>query len=286
MNGRGWIGWPIAGALSLGLHGVLAAATVNSAPEPQMDGGAVEGEIALGSGFADLVRGRSTPVVADLTPQAEPAKPQQVTAPVQPETARQPAPELSAETPAPQPTAMTPVKPVTQASPVTEITPVEPAAAPLRNAPPPKTLTARSDPPKAAPVAKPKPAPAAKGNAKAESRTGTSDGRKTGKLAEATAQKAKTNAKQAGDGAARSYQRSVLRQIARVPKRKAGAKGNALVGMVIAPSGAIASLRIVRSSGNDRIDRMALDTVRRAGPFGPTPDAGQMKLVVEMKSKG
>lgn len=283
MTGRGWIGWGLAGVVSLGLHGVVAAMTQGAAPDPAMDGGAVAGEVALGSSFADLVQGSSTPVKPQPAQWAEPA---QVKPIAPPETLKTPVP---AAKPPVQAMATTPlaaaatVAPVTQARTVMAVKPIEPVPETAKAAPPPtpKTLTARDALPK-----KPAPKPAAKGNAKVNSKSGASDGKTSGKLAEKSSNKAETKASQAGDGAVRSYQRSVLRKIARVPKRRAGGRGKALVGMVIAPGGSIASLRVVRSSGDGAIDRMALDTVRRAGPFGPTPDSRQIKLVVELKSEG
>ncbi len=291
MTGRGWIGWGLAGVVSLGLHGVVAAMTQSATPEPVMDGGAVAGEVALGSSFADLVQGNSTPVKPQPAQRAEPVRAAQVRPMTPPETVKTPA---TAAKPPVQAMATTPlvaaatVTAVTQARAVTAVKPIEPVPETAKAAlpPMPKTLTARDEPPKKAPSKKPTPKPAAKGNAKVTSKSGASEGKTSGTLAEKSSDKAKRNARQAGDGAVRSYQRSVLRKIARVPKRRAGGRGKALVGMVIAPGGSIASLRIVRSSGDGGIDRMALDTVRRAGPFGPTPDSSQIKLVVELKSEG
>lgn len=277
MTGRGWIGWGLAGVVSLGLHGVVAAMTQATAPEPAMDGGAVAGEVALGSSFADLVQGSSTPVKPQPAQRAEPVQAERVRPITPPETVKTPVQAIAAR---PLAAAAT-VTAVTQVRPFTAVKSVEPVTEAAKAAPPPKTLTAREDPPK-----KPAPKSAAKGNAKVNSKSGTSDGKTSGTLAEKSSDKAKSNARQAGDGAVRSYQRSVLRKIARVPKRRAGGRGKALVGMVIAPGGSIASLRIVQSSGDSGIDRMALDTVRRAGPFGPTPDSRQIKLVVELKSEG
>lgn len=286
MTGRGWIGWGLAGVTSLGLHGMVAAMTQSATPEPVMDGSAVAGEVALGSSFADLVQGRDEPVKPQPAQRAEPVRAAQVGPMTPPETVKTPA---TAAKPPLQAMATTPlVAAVTQARTVTAVKPIEPVPETAKAAPPPmpKTLTARDEPPKKAPSKKPAPKPATKGNAKVTSKSGTSEGKTSGTLAEKSSDKAKRNAKQAGDGAVRSYQRSVLRKIARVPKRRAGGRGKAQVGMVIAPGGSIASLRVVRSSGDGAIDRMALDTVRRAGPFGPTPDSRQIKLLVELKSEG
>jgi protein TonB len=133
-------------------------------------------------------------------------------------------------------------------------------------------------------TAKPKANPSTRGNAKVNSKVGQDNGTAAGKKAQSSAQKGQ--AKQVGQGAERTYKRKVLRKIARVPKKRTGAKGLALVGMVIAADGRIASVGIVRSSGHSGIDQMAIETVRRARGFDPTPTGARMKLVVEMKSKG
>ncbi len=54
-------------------------------------------------------------------------------------------------------------------------------------------------------------------------------------------------------------------------KPRAGQSGSALVMFAIGENGGLRGLRIGRSSGNARIDQLALATVRGAAPFPPPP---------------
>jgi protein TonB len=54
-------------------------------------------------------------------------------------------------------------------------------------------------------------------------------------------------------------------------KPRAGQRGSALVMFAIGPNGALRGLKVGRSSGNARIDQLALATVRSAAPFPPPP---------------
>lgn len=52
-------------------------------------------------------------------------------------------------------------------------------------------------------------------------------------------------------------------------KPRAGARGSATVTFTIGANGALRGARVAKSSGNAKIDQMALATVRKAGPFPP-----------------
>ncbi|MBM3543902.1 MAG: TonB family protein [Alphaproteobacteria bacterium] len=54
-------------------------------------------------------------------------------------------------------------------------------------------------------------------------------------------------------------------------KPHAGQRGSATVAFNIGANGALRGARIAKSSGNAKIDQMALATVRKAGPFPPPP---------------
>ncbi len=262
-------GFFIATGVSLGLH--MGAMGLMSEPTPPaMDGGSVAGEVALGMGFADLVAGTKTPPV-DMTQPVEPA-PMTPSAPVQPITAQRPAQTLSpatTATAAPSPSESPALHP--------KITPPKPF--PL------ETLTAIDATP--TPPKPPAPKPQSEGNGEANQTKGQQDGTKTATKAEATkTADTASNAPTAGDGAIKSYQTYVLRRIARTPKRSAGARGTALVGLAIAPSGQISAVKIVKGSGHSGIDQVAVDQVRRAGPFKPTPSGQTVRVVVRVESKG
>ena len=256
----------IATSVSLGLH--MGAMGLMSEPTPPaMDGGSVAGEVALGMGFADLVAGTNT-APEDMTQPVEPA-PATPSAPVQPITAQRPVQTV------------TPVTTETAASSPSEFPAFHPEITPPKTVPL-NTLIATDATP-----TPPKPKPQSVGNGEVNQTRGQQDGTKTATKAEGT-KTADTapNAAQAGDGAIKSYQTYVLRRIARTPKRSAGARGTALVGLAIGPSGQISTVKIVKGSGHSGIDQVAVDQVRRAGPFKPTPSGQTVRVVVRVESKG
>ena len=262
-------GFFIATSVSIGLH--MGAMGLMSEPKPPaMDGGSIAGEVALGMGFADLVAGTNTPPL-DMTQPVEPA-PMTPSGPVQPLTAQRPAPTL------------TPVTTATAASSPSGSPALHPEITPPKTVPL-NTLTATDATP--TPPKPPAPKPQSVGNGEVNQTKGQQDGTKTATKAEAT-KTADTapNAAQAGDGAVKSYQTYVLRRIARTSKRSAGARGTALVGLAIAPSGQISAVKIVKGSGHSGIDQVAVDQVRRAGPFKPTPSGQTVRVVVRVESKG
>jgi protein TonB len=69
-----------------------------------------------------------------------------------------------------------------------------------------------------------------------------------------------------------AYRRAVWAALAR-HKPKAGERGSALVSFGISPGGGLGFVRISRSSGNPRLDQLALATVRRAAPFPDPPES-------------
>jgi protein TonB len=117
-------------------------------------------------------------------------------------------------------------------------------------------------------------------------RKGQTTGVAQGKQAEASATASASSAKSVGNGDVRSYQSTVMRKIARVPKRAAGARGTAVVGISISASGAISKAAIVRSSGHAGIDKIAVAQIKRAGPFAPTPTGKPIRFTVGFESKG
>jgi protein TonB len=67
-----------------------------------------------------------------------------------------------------------------------------------------------------------------------------------------------------------AYASSVWSALAR-HKPRAGQSGSTTVVFAIGGNGALRGLKVGRSSGNARIDQLALATVRRAAPFPPPP---------------
>ncbi len=130
------------------------------------------------------------------------------------------------------------------------------------------------------PVKKAKPKP--KGGAESAVR-GQADG-----SANATAtrsSKAGNRSSRAGNAAVSNYPGKVMRKIQRTRKERAPARGKAVVGFRVSPSGAATSVRIVRSSGSPAVDRIALRHVRRASPFPKPPPGAQRNFTVTITAR-
>ncbi|OFW72483.1 MAG: hypothetical protein A2W02_04335 [Alphaproteobacteria bacterium RBG_16_64_48] len=64
-------------------------------------------------------------------------------------------------------------------------------------------------------------------------------------------------------------------------KPKAGQRGSTTVVFAIGENGALRGLRVGRSSGNTRLDQLALATVRNAAPY-PPPPAGSVSYTIRI----
>jgi protein TonB len=73
-----------------------------------------------------------------------------------------------------------------------------------------------------------------------------------------------------GGLSAAAHQSKVWSALAR-HKPRAGQRGSTTVTFAIGASGGLRGARIAKSSGNAKIDQMALATVRNAAPFPPPP---------------
>ena len=73
-------------------------------------------------------------------------------------------------------------------------------------------------------------------------------------------------------GAIREYARSVHQALGKTKPKGLGTRGTVKVKFTIASTGRLSSLEIAKSSGNNMLDRNALDAVRRA--LFPVPPAG------------
>ena len=90
-----------------------------------------------------------------------------------------------------------------------------------------------------------------------------------GDAAEAPAQTAPAAA---SPGAAREYARYVSQALAKNRPRGAGAHGTVRIRLVISPGGGLSSVQVARSSGNTRLDEIAVAAVEHA--VLPVPPAG------------
>jgi protein TonB len=77
-----------------------------------------------------------------------------------------------------------------------------------------------------------------------------------------------------------AYASKVWARLARY-KPRAGQRGSASVSFAIGSNGMLGAARIARSSGNARIDQLALQTVRSAAPF-PPPPAGSASYTIRI----
>ncbi|MGR1581522.1 TonB family protein [Thalassobius sp. S69A] len=251
MSARAAKTWALAAVL---LSGAVHAAVLvgMSGPSFQMPAGGEEAppEIPLlGNDFADLAAGVASPV----SPQAPRAQPADVASPVRPRAAQTSA--VSA-----------PLRPATASTAPLSDTPPPTAATP----PSPQKLTA-AQPPSTRP---PKTRPAvAQGNAQRNAVRGNADGQNARKNTKVSGQTPKQppSAKPRSQQSMASYGASVVRKIRSIRKKRVKGRGKVLVGFEIAPSGGLRSVRVVRSSGSDVLDRAALDHIRRAAPFAPPP---------------
>jgi len=100
---------------------------------------------------------------------------------------------------------------------------------------------------------------------------GSDQGQAAGRAATSTAQSG--TAARAGNAAAANYPGLVNRAISRVRRPSMSAKGRVVVTLSIASSGALAGIRIARSSGNARMDQAAVQMIRRARFPKPPPGA-------------
>lgn len=289
---------PLPFVTALVLSGALhAAGAIAIAPQPDalaVEGGGTGTIALLGEAFEDLAQG-AQPVEATEAASAPPLSAQPVTttaSPVVPATAATPAPALSL--PVSDTADLTAAPPADQAPPVTP-DPAPPVVAALAPAPspdaagpvsPPQPATVvEADP--AAPETSPRPRPRADrpkkrivenrpaapaGNADRNTSRGAQTGQENAPAAAAAAGTARAQGNQQAGNAARSnYPGLVLRKIERTRKPAHAARGTVVVAFRVAPSGALASARVTRSTGDPSLERVALDHIRRAAPFPPPP---------------
>ena len=78
---------------------------------------------------------------------------------------------------------------------------------------------------------------------------------------------------QAGSNAYNALVFGHLQRFKRYPSAAHGASGTVVVRFVLNRAGAVIETAVTKSSGNDMLDRAALDILRRASPFPPFPEA-------------
>lgn len=277
----------LAGSLSVLVHLGGIAAVTGRQEEVAIDGGGDVAPAALGTSFADFATGTIAPV---------PPEPMAAVQPVAP------APVAVMAPPALSPAeALLPTPPQTppETAPVAQIRPVTPDQAPTRaeapevsavaaEAPPPPVTSPR---PQTRPAVQPEPErprqaqrsePAPQGNAAQDARRGDRQG-STGQSASSAP--ARQPAATAGNADAANYPGQVLRAIQRVRQARSPGRGTAVVAFSVGAGGGLASVSVVRSSGNEAVDRIALEHIRRAAPFPAPPPGARRQFSFEFVAR-
>ncbi|MCZ4287384.1 TonB family protein [Hoeflea alexandrii] len=186
-----------------------------------------------------------------------------------------------------QPHRITPTK--TEPREPDQIKPLKPA----------ETITPVEEPkPVAVPLPKPKPAqkspkqdkPRTKSSAGSETsrsqvnnKAGSRDGKSSASATSSGKSKSKPTSANSGNAAAANYPGKVYTKIARTRQRNAGGKGVAHVSFHVTASGQAVSVTVSRSSGNARVDKAAIDHVRRAAPFAAPPVGARTRFVIPIE---
>ena len=306
----------ICSVLSVMAHmgGVIVA--TDDAPNIEM-AGAAPAPARLGNSFQDIAAGSATSV---STPSAEAAEsavedavvspnvPAEVVPPIATNAATIPATaDLSSVVPTVPGTPTDPTDPTTvlPQSPLSSVLPITPTE--LVTGEEPVSLAAatadtirprpRPEPTKVVPETQPErqpesgtadngetsPPASSPGVAETE-RRGVAEGVETG--ASNDAGDATGTATEAGNAAASSYPGAVMRKINRTRKPRVGVQGTAIVGFEIRSDGGLATVTILRTSGEAAVDQAALDHLRRAAPFPTPPTGAERRFQVEYVSRG
>ncbi|WP_417817939.1 TonB family protein [Tritonibacter scottomollicae] len=272
----------------------------------EIEGGGSVAPAALGSSFADLAQGRASPVEAETLPDTqqvtEPVQPTQTTSqptaaptsPAQDVTAVTPVPEAVApvEQPAlsaPASTSVSPIDavsvvasmPVTKvaAVPQSDLAPDSGPRPPERPTPPPVEATKQPEKPAV------KPATAApRGNSATNARAGTESGAEDQRAARASSARAGKST-DAGNAAASNYPGQVMRKISRQRKPRTSARGVAHIAFAIGAGGQLTTVRVAKSSGSAELDQLAVQQIRRAGPFPPPPAGARTRFTIAIKGR-
>lgn len=127
------------------------------------------------------------------------------------------------------------------------------------------------------------PAKQPRGNAEQNQQAGAANGNSQ---ATATASgAARGSAAASGNAAVSNYPGLVMKRVSRVPRRKAGSRGTAVVAFSISANGGLASASIARSSGSAALDRAALRMIQSAAPFPPPPPGAQRSFSINVEGR-
>jgi len=260
---------------SIGLHALVFSARPVETTARESGGGAPT-VVRLGNSFADAVAGAPVvpePVVntavAVATTEVPMSKPKVASvAAVEPKRTAVP---VTAE-----------VTPISSTSAATVVG-AEPATGPVSSPLPRARRDPKTSEPKPDRPAKPASPASTPGSADDEARAGSSSGKPDAKP---VAEPASDQPRAAGGNASVSnYPGMVMKKLRSTKKDRLGTEGRVVVGFGIAANGALASVQVVRSSGNATLDAAAIAYVKRAAPFPPPPPGAETRFSFEFASR-
>lgn len=281
--------WAGAAVISLATHGVVLATLFSSSPPEDEDAlmiGGVTTEVAiLGDAFADTLQaGDPSEIVEPTEDLPDEVKPEEIT-PIEDVTsttpeivAEQPHDLVATEADVILPAEEMPTLQVAEAVVTASVAPVEtvvPEEKPEIEEP--KKEKVEKPEPKKEPVKKKKVTRKKTGDKGEQAQTqvkGQADGDINGNTTAATGQGQASAV--IGNAGVENYKGKVRSKVQRVFQRKSrgirsGEGDAATVVFVVAANGGLASVNLVRSSGSDRLDKAAIDSVRSAAPFAAIP---------------
>lgn len=243
------VGWAMAGAAAVALlcgAAAVALAAERQAPVLFLDLGAMPPAAS------------AVAAVAEAAPQMMDAPPP---APAEPEVPEA-APDLPQADTAPE---------LAAAAPLVVPAPDLPAPADLALPPPPKKRDVKTKP--AAEAPKPKP----------EQKT-SKEGAATPPASNASASKPGSKSK-GGAVSPAAYAKAVLKKVRAAKKRTGAGKGTVVLGFTIGKDGNLAGVKVLQSSGNASLDKIALDHIRRSAPFPAPPEGAERNYSFEFIGK-
>ncbi|MGO4624075.1 energy transducer TonB [Ensifer sp. 2YAB10] len=281
--------WTGAAVISLATHGVVLATLFGSSPpedEPALTVGGVTTEVAiLGDAFSETLQaGDPSEIVEPTEDVPDEVEPEEIT-PVEDTTsttpeivAEQPNDLIATEADVILPAEEMPTLQVAEAVVTASVAPVEtvvPEEKPEVEEP--KKEKVETPEPKKEPVKKKKVTRRKAGDKGEQQQTqvkGQADGDINGNTAPATGEGRAASV--IGSAGEENYKGKVRSKVQRVFLRKSRSirrgEGNTVtVAFVVSANGSLASVNLVRSSGSDRLDKAAVDSVRSAAPFAAIP---------------
>ncbi|MBZ7922849.1 TonB family protein [Ensifer adhaerens] len=277
--------WTGAAVISLATHGVVLATLFGSSPledEPALTVGGVTTEVAiLGDAFSETLQaGDPSEIVEPTEDVPDEVEPEEIT-PVEDTTsttpeivAEQPSNLIATEADVILPAEEMPTLQVAEAVVTASAAPAEtvvPEEKPEVEEPK-KEKVEKKEPVKKKKVTRKKAGD--KGEQQQTQVKGQADGDINGNTATATGEGRAASV--IGSAGEENYKGKVRAKVQRVFLRKSrsirrGEGDTVTVAFVVSANGSLASVNLVRSSGSDRLDKAAVDSVRSAAPFAAIP---------------